>query len=182
MISYSNLYPRHRDNHQSWFLRKMCREIKDYLLGLSLDDNYSSIIYNTGAFNGETSEILAQEFPFLNVYCIDDWTAENQYAFDERSKFYNNLYRMDGDLELLQDQIENPVLVYIENCGNPECIDQQLNFWLSRMERGAIIGGNSLLRRKFTKQRDYFNFKKTLVQKIGHPHIQYADGSWIYYI
>ena len=50
-----------RDRNHSWFLRQMCKELKDYLFSLYFDESYTNVLYHIGDIkNGETSEILAE--------------------------------------------------------------------------------------------------------------------------
>ena len=178
---YRNVF---RDRNSEWFLRQMCKEIKDYTLSLSFDANYTNTLYHVnGVQNGETSEILAQEFPFLNVYCIDDWKLypELEREFEDRTKFYPNLFKMYGKAEDFADTIASPIMVYIDNCKGDDCILDDLMFWLPRMNNGSIISGHHLSYKQYDKPKKLHNAKKAIIRGINeHPQRVYLDGSWLY--
>ncbi len=164
----------------------MCKEIKDYLLSLSFDANYSNALYHVnGVQNGETSEILAQEFPFLNVYCIDNWkfNPELESYFDDRTKFYPNLFKMYGKAETLEEKIITPIMVYIDYCEEDNCILDDLMFWLPRMKKGSIISGHHLSYKQYDKPKKLHDSKKSIIKGINqYPEKVYLDGSWLYTI
>lgn len=170
-----------RDRNQSWFLRQMCKELKDYLLSLSFDESYNNVLYHIGNLqNGETSEILGQELPFLEVRCIDVWgNAKQEAEFDERIKFYNNIVKWKGFQEQYDDQIFSPSMVYIDSCSEDYCVLDDLKFWLPRMTYGAVLSGYNLSYRQHESPKKLAQLKKSIIRGIGeYPHKVYLDGSW----
>lgn len=170
-----------RDRNQSWFLRQMCKEIKDYLFSLSFDESYSNVLYHVGNIqNGETSEILSQEFPFLEVRCIDIWPdVKIEMEFDERTKFYNNIIKWKGNKEQYEQDIFSPSMVYIDSCDNDCYILEDLKFWLPKMNYGSILSGYNLSYQHHDTPRKVAQLKKSIIKGIGeYPHKVYLDGSW----
>lgn len=170
-----------RDRNQSWFLRQMCKEMKDYLLSLSFDETYNNVLYHVGnILNGETSEILGQEFPFLEVRCIDVWTDDKlQFEFDERIKFYSNIVKWAGLQTEYENEIVSPAMVYIDSCKEENCMLEDLKFWLPKMTYGAILSGYNLSYHQHENPKKLAQLKKSIIKGIGqYPHKVYLDGSW----
>lgn len=182
MIFNENYTVLSRDRNQSWFLREMCRNLKDYLLSLSFDESYNNVLYHVGdIFNGETSEILAQELPFLEIRCIDEWLQKPSYEFefDERTKFYSNIVKWKGTQESFANDIISPAMVYIDSCKEDYCILEDLKFWLPKMATGSILGGYHLSYRQYETPKKMAQLKKSLIMGLGeYPHKVYLDGSW----
>lgn len=184
MVLQHNFKTRHRDRNESWFLREMCKDLKDYLLSLSLDEGYESVLYHVGGVDGgETSEIFAQEFPFLNIVAIDDWSqAPNlELEFDDRLKFYQNIVKFEGKSQDFEQEIVLPSIVYIDGCREEQCITDDLYFWLNKMNSGSVLSGYNLSFKKYNKPALLPKFKRALLNGIGNkPHKTYLDGSWYY--
>jgi hypothetical protein len=175
---------RHRDRNESWFLRQMCKDLKDYLLSVSLDDGYSAILYHVGGIaSGETSEIFAQEFPFLEIICIDDWEQypNLEFEFDERLKFYANITKLKGKSTDFENEIFTPSMIYIDGCKNEECIKNDLHFWLNHIDYGVVLSGYNLSFKLYKKPKDLPKVKKVILSGIrSKPHKKYLDGSWYF--
>lgn len=173
-----------RDRNTEWFLRQMCKEVKDYLLSLSFDANYTNTLYHVnGVQNGETSEILAQEFPFLNIYCIDNWKTnpDLERHFDDRTKFYSNIFKLHGKAEDFKSEISSPIMVYIDYCEEDYCVLDDLMFWLPIMNNGSIVSGHHLSYKQYDKPKKLHDAKKSIIKGINeYPDKVYLDGSWLY--
>lgn len=170
-----------RDRNHSWFLRQMCKELKDYLLSLSFDESYDNVLYHIGDIkNGETTEILAQEFPFLQVRCIDYWPdLKHEEEFNERTKFYNNIIKWKGSYEQYKNKILPPAMIYLDYCNEEHCILNHLKFWLPRMNYGSVLSGYNLSYKQHENPKKLFQIKKSIIRGIGEfPHKVYLDGSW----
>ncbi len=184
---FTNQYKsRHRDRNESWYLREMCKDLKDYLLSLSLEEGYQPIMYHVGGIaSGETSEIFAQEFPFLEIICIDNW---NEYPnleseFDDRLKFYTNISKFKGKSVDFIEDIVTPTMIYIDGCRNEQCVADDLNFWFNFVRSGIVLSGYNLSFKLYNKPATLPKIKRVILDVIGEaPHKKYLDGSWYFII
>jgi hypothetical protein len=171
-----------RGKIHGWTLRTMCRDLKEYLLSLSFDESYNNILCHVSGVDGETSEIFAQEFPFLNIYSIDeDWGKNKQIErnFEERTKFYPNIFKLDGSLQENSGETFSPSITFLDSCKDEKCLIEELNYWLPRMRKGSIISGNHLYFKHYDNHKKLFKMKSTIFDAIGdNPHKIYPDGSW----
>lgn len=182
MILNHNFKYDFRGKIHGWTLRTMCRDLKEYLLSLSFDESYNNTLYHVSGVDGETTEIFAQEFPFLNIYSIDNrWGNDKimESDFEERTKFYPNIFKLDGGVEKNSPEIFSPSTVFLDSCRDEKCLIDELNFWLPKMKTGSIISGNHLYFKHYNDHKKLFRMKTVIFDAIGdNPHKIYPDGSW----
>jgi hypothetical protein len=183
MVFNHNYKSLKKDIYAAWWLRQMCKDLKDYLLSVSFDSAYSPVVYLIGEMGvGEVAEILAQEFPFLKIHCLSEWVGEDakyENEFDERVKFYDNIIKDKGKIEEFIDEIYSPAMVYIASCNDASCLQQDLDFWKPGLRKGAIMAGGHYAWKHYRNHKLFFEVQKVVINTFySEPDKKYTDGSW----
>ena len=162
-------------------LRLFCNDIKEIL-------GESPTIVELGSYMGESSLILAQEFPNGKIICIDSWEGgyDNQDSasradyidvegqFDLRLNLVENIQKIKGystDYSIECD------MVYIDACHKYECVIADIKHWLPLTKK--IISGHDYNTDEFIKIHPHIAGVKQAVNEIlGTPNKTYGDGSW----
>lgn len=175
-----------RTAQNSWDLRVMCRELRQYLI-----DSKATLLVEVGAYAGESSEIFAQEFPFMEIQCIDPWQQGYDPAdvtssadmgavesdFTLRTLYLSNLKKLKGISEDFP-QLE-PFIVYIDGNHQYEAVKADIKFWLARLKPGGIIAGHDYWSDEFLKTTPHVaGVKRAIHELLGVPDRTYGDGSW----
>ena len=166
-------------------LQDFCQEIKS-----RLGDNLT--IVEVGSFMGESSLILAENFPNSKIYCIDPWVngydhndttssynlidAENQ--FDLRTKDKNNIFKIK---DFSTNQEIDCDLVYIDGCHKYECVVEDINHWKKFTTK--VISGHDFYNDEIDRiQPHTAGVRKAVLELIGEPDSVFVDGSWVKFI
>lgn len=141
-----------------------------------------------GVYRGEYSEQLCRKNPGLKLYCIDPWSAREDYrdTLDEQDAHNENeestRRRIAGfDCEILKttslDAVENfePEsldFVYIDGQHDFINVARDIEAWSKRVRAGGIVAGHDYVR--FTERHDRYS---------GHHVLEVVDA-WTkaYYI
>lgn len=170
-----------RSMDSAWYLRLLCRDIKDYLYNLSSNP----IIVEIGSYEGESTEIFAQEFPFATIYAIDPWVngyddkdfASNsnmiqvENNFNERTKYYKNIIKI-KDFSLNVD-MSNIHMVYIDGNHQYEAVKNDILHWKPRLVKNGIISGHD-----YTNYGHVAGVKKAVDEILKSVDKVYKDNSW----
>lgn len=181
-----------RNIESAWYLRELCRELREYFL----EDNISYKIIEIGSYTGESSEILAQEFPFMQLYCIDPWKGdyddrdaashsnfdEVEKLFTERINYLPNIVPFKGVLQdFLDEEIEgNIAFVYIDGNHQYEAVKEDIQNSINFLKPAFIAGHDYYEDDEFLKQHPHIaGVKRAVLETLGVPNTIYEDGSWI---
>lgn len=174
-----------RDINGSWHLRLLCRDVKDYLYEL----NPNPILVEIGSYEGESTEIFAQEFPFATIYAIDPWVngydnldptsnadmIKVEQNFDKRIKYYENIIKIkDFSTNVI---IENVDMIYIDGNHQYEFVKNDIIHWSKYLKDNGIYSGHDYYEND--KYPHVAGVKKAILEMLGKPNKIYADGSWI---
>ena len=171
-----------RNKDSLWYLRQMCQEIKDHIFKLS----DIPIIVEVGSYEGESSEVFAQEFPFAIIYCIDPWVngyddtdfTSNadmnlvEINFNERTKYYKNIIKIkDFSINV---HINNISMVYIDGNHQYDFVKQDINHWQKYLLKNGILSGHD-----YTNQGHLKGVKKAVDEILVKVDKIYNDTSWM---
>lgn len=175
-----------RPMNLAWHLRTMCKDIKDRLYELSKNPT----IVEIGSYEGESTEIFAQEFPFATIYAIDPWingyddndptskvnmiNVENQ--FDMRTKYYKNIIKI-KDFSLNVNTVDEIDMVYIDGSHKYEDVKADILYWKSKMKVGGIISGHDYYLTNTPKHVE--GVKQAIIELLITIDKSYEDGSWL---
>ena len=190
MNSYK-LQPIMRNAQGGWALREMCRDLREYLM-----ERNAKYFIEIGSFQGESSEIFAQELPFMNVLCIDPWKngydeldvtsnadmTEAEANFDYRTKYLKNIEKLKGistDWKSLYPAMKID-MVYIDGLHSYEGVKADIEFWLPKMIDGGIVAGHDYYDdEEFLKiHKHVAGVKRAVNESFGIPDKVDGDGSW----
>ena len=139
-------------------------DVEGMIGSVALSKLFAELKFNkgveVGVDRGLFSEILCQDNPNLNLYCVDPWASfayepntyikEEQPYFDEcyeetvkRLAPYNAMIIRKTSMDALADFEDNSLdFVYIDANHDFLNFTQDLHFWMKKVRPGGIISGH----------------------------------------
>ena len=162
--------------------------LADLCLALLEKGKVTSIV-EVGSFAGESAEILHENLPDADIFCVDPWEggyddkdvasshdmAQVEAAFDKRTEACERVLKLKGTSQDFEDNFEplSVDAVYLDGCHTYDALKRDIAFWLPRC-RLAICG------------HDYTANWPGVVEAVDEvffkPDRVFADGSWVKFL
>jgi len=175
-----------REAEQRLGLNNLCSAVKKHI-----GENNLQLV-EIGSYCGESSEIIATNFPYSDINCVDPWTSyteegstydlnqqalelkEAELIFESVMSRYSNIKKNKMSSIQYANQIEDESVdfVYIDGNHQYSSVMEDLSIWNKKIKIGGVIAGHDF---------SWAPVSRAIYEFFDRAPVSvFEDGSWFY--